>query len=82
MRKKSIISSFLRLRREIRLLQELINVRGDTMTTLLRAARHLEAGTSFDKARVAGCRARHEGIQPHWRAQLERRRELGVSSWK
>ena len=77
MNKKSIITSFLLLRREIRLLQQLIDVRGDTMTTLLRAARHLEAGTPFDQVRAAGYRARHEGIEPHWRAQLERRRVLG-----
>jgi hypothetical protein len=77
MNKKSIVSSFLRLRREIRLWQDLIDVRGDTMTTLLRAARRLEAGTPFDQARATVYRARHEGIKPHWSAQLERRRELG-----
>lgn len=71
------ITDFLRLRREIRVQQQLVNVLGDTLTMLLRAARKLDAGTQFDQARATGYRARHAAVDVRWRTALEQRRELG-----
>lgn len=74
---ESIIMAFIYLRRSIRQRHAAIDHAAAERTTLLRLARKLDAGSAFDKARAATCRARHAALNPEFEELLDWRRQLG-----
>lgn len=74
---ESIIKAFIYLRRSIRQRHAIIDDAVATRTSLLRMARKLDAGSAFDQALAATCRARHAALSPEFEDLLEWRRQLG-----